>query len=275
MMSYSGPVSRYRTLLTLWVLTDMLMVVGSYLDAYLLHVGWILSSDYPLQRHLLVAAVVAPIVIILLTVTRTYALTRKQTTVRNALYILFCALVGTALFTLLYYFGFQDLFSRRLLAYAFAFSFVGLWLWHIAFSAWMRRMLRRNPPAFPTLIVGLTREASEVITSMNTHKSPFTPVAILDARGAKEKEVNGVPVLGKLNVLEETLLSKKITHLLQCSDLEQTINLMSACRSHGITYMVLPSVFGIVERDEAVETLEGHPVTVVRPQRGSWNWFFR
>ncbi len=67
----------------------------------------------------------------------------------------------------------------------------------------------------------------------------------------------------------------KITHVIQCSDLEQSINLLSACRARGLTYMLLPSVLGIVERDERVESLEGKAVTVVGPESGWWNWFFR
>jgi hypothetical protein len=39
--------------------------------------------------------------------------------------------------------------------------------------------------------------------------------------------------------------------------------------------MLLPSVLGIVERDERIELLEGRPVTVVRPGEKGWMWFFR
>jgi hypothetical protein len=34
-------------------------------------------------------------------------------------------------------------------------------------------------------------------------------------------------------------------------------------------------VLGIVERDERIESLEGRPVTVVRPQEHWIGWFFR
>ena len=105
-------------------------------------------------------------------------------------------------------------------------------------------------PAFPTLLVGVTRESRALLKTMRERRSALKPVAILDGRGVKDMEIEGVPVLGKLNKLEETLEKKKITHLIQGSDLEQSINLLSACRNRGITYIVLPSVFGIVERDD-------------------------
>jgi hypothetical protein len=92
---------------------------------------------------------------------------------------------------------------------------------------------------------------------------------VLDGQGIKDTEIDGVPVRGKLDKLEETLVHEHITHLIQCSNLEQTMNLLSACRNRGITYILLPSVLGIVERDERVESLEGHAVTVVRPPKAS------
>ena len=78
--------------------------------------------------------------------------------------------------------------------------------------------------------------------------------------------------MGKLNKLEDVLNEKRITHLIQCSDLEQSLNLLGACRQKGIHYILLPSVLGIVERDERVESLEGHPVTMVSPKKGVLDW---
>ncbi len=89
-----------------------------------------------------------------------------------------------------------------------------------------------------------------------------------------EKDLHGVPVLGKLDKLEETMTKKGITHLIQTSDLEHSINLLSACRKRSVAYMLLPSVLGIVERDEQIEALEGRPVTIVRPKEAAWQWFF-
>jgi hypothetical protein len=91
----------------------------------------------------------------------------------------------------------------------------------------------------------------------------------------KDVEIHGVPVEGKLNKIEEVMRGKRITHVIQCADLEQSLNLLSICREFEATYMLLPSVLGIVERDERVESLEGHPVTIVSPNEKRWQWFFR
>jgi len=177
------------------------------------------------------------------------------------------ALLGVALFTLGYYFRFTAFFSRLLLIEAFFLSSIGLWAWNILMQEIIRHLLRSPPPSFPTLIIGATREAARLIQALERHKSPIVPVGILDSRGVQEERIAGVPVLGKLNMLDTVLIEKHITHLIQCSDVEHTINLLSACRAHGVTYMLLPSVLGIVERDERMESLEGFPVTVVKPKK--------
>lgn len=266
---------RYRALMILWLLTDLILFVGMYTLAYFLRVGWILSSDFPFGQFIKITMIVAPVWFLVLATTRTFALTRSQATLRNASYITYSALVGVALFTLAYYFQFEQFFSRMLLALAFVLSTMAVWLWHIGYSALMRRILRKDPAVFPTLIIGATRESKRLIERLNTSRHPLKPVAILDGMGTSEKEICGVPVRGKLNKLEEVLEKERITHLIQCSDLEQSLNLLSACRKRGCTYLLLPSVLGIVERDERVDTLEGQPVTIVSPKEHWWTWFFR
>lgn len=266
---------RYRILLILWLLTDLALFVASFALAYFLRVGFLFSSDFPFDQYLQAVALVAPAWLIVLATTRTFHLTRNQITIRNGAYIAYAALVGVALVTLTYYFRFTDFFSRLLLVEAFLITTAVTWVWHIVFNEIARRILRMNPPVFPTLIVGVTRESKALIHELNKHRNPLKPVAILDGHGTSEKEIHGVPVKGKLNKLEETLTEMRITHLIQCSDLEQSLNLLSACRTRGIHYVILPSVLGIVERDERVESLEGRPVTIVSPRGNVWSWFFR
>lgn len=266
---------RYRVLLLLWILSDFALFIASYALSYFFRVGWILSTDFPFDQFIAVTAAIAPLWLLVLSTTRTFHLTRNQATVRNALYIAYASVVGVALFTLGYYFTYTIFFSRLLLGYAFIIHAVTTWLWHITFDHMKRRVLRMRPPAFPVLIIGVTRESRALISRLNRRRSPLTPVAILDSTGVRDPEIDGVPVLGKLNKLEEVLGRFGITHLIQCSDLEQSLNLLSACRQRGLSYVLLPSVLGIVERDERVESLEGYPVTVVDPRGGVWSWFFR
>ena len=233
-----------------------------------------MSTDFPFEPYITVVAIVAPMWMIVLITTRTFALTRSQSSMRNLAYIIYSSAVGTALFALGYYFLYGLFFSRMLLLYALVISTVAIWGWHLLYSRFQRMMLRRDPPVFPTLIVGVTRESRELIKKLNKGSNPLRPVAVLDGKGCKDSDIDGVPVRGKLNKLED-VLGEGITHLIQCSDLEQSLNLLSACRQNKITYMLLPSVLGIVERDEKVESLEGQPVTMVGPKENILMWFFR
>ncbi len=266
---------RRTLLLVAWLLTDLLVFAACYAAAYFTRVGFIFSSDFPFQTFFVVTLLVAPVWLAMLIGTRTFALLRKQLSVRTFAYIVFAGIGAASLFSLLYYFLFGAFFSRALLFMALTLSIVCTWAWHLLFGFLTRHLMRRDPATYPTLIVGATREATSLIQQLEVNKSPLKPVAILDGRGVSEKSVKGVPVVGKLNKLEETLDQYRITHLIQCSDLEQSMNLLGACRKRGITYMLLPSILGIIERDERIETLENRSVTAVRPKAPIWQWFFQ
>jgi FlaA1/EpsC-like NDP-sugar epimerase len=172
--------------------------------------------------------------------------------------------MASAMFTLAYYFLHDRFFSRLLLVYAGALSFIFTVVWHLAFDQWQRRVLRKSPAAYPVLIIGTNREAERFIVLLQEKQSPLKPVGILDPQGSPKKELAGVPVLGKLNKLEETLKTLRPKYLVQCSNLEHSINLIGACRGHGITYMLLPSVLGVMGGSEEFVQIEGQSMATVR-----------
>lgn len=261
-------------LIALWLMTDVLIFVGAYTLAYFLRVGFIVSTDFPLNLFLRTVFLVAPVTVAVMAQLGVFRLMRNQSEKRNLAHIVFAAAMGSALFTLTYYFLYIAFFSRLLLVYAFMLSTGFFIVWHIGLEQVIRRFLRMGRPLFPTLIVGATREAQALIKELNNQRSPLTPVAILDAKGTKETQIHGVPVEGKLNKLEETISKHRITHLIQCSDLEQSINLLSACNNRNITYILLPSVLGMVNNTESIESIEGRQVAMVRPVKKWWHWFF-
>lgn len=265
---------RQHILVALWLLGDAALFIGTYATAYVLRVGWILSTDFPLGRLLAVITAISPLWLLVLAAFGAFHPLRNQRTFAAFAHVCTAALLGVALFTLGYYFRFTAFFSRLLLLEAFILSSVIPWAWHAIMQGIIRRALRASPPSFPTLIIGATRETVRLLRALRERKSPLAPVAILDAQGTKEDTLEGVPVCGKLNRLEEILTEKRVTHLIQCSNIEHTANLLGACRARGVTYMLLPSVLGIVERDERIESLEGFPVTVVRPHRQWWTRLF-
>src|SRR3989338_10193239 len=147
-----------RILLSLWLVSDLLLFVASYALAYFLRVGFLFSTDFPFDHYLQAVAFVAPLWMLVLATTRTFHLTRNQKTLRNGAYIAYASLVGMSLVTLAYYFRFTDFFSRLLLIEAFLICTVATWVWHIVFNEIARRILRRDPPVFPTLVVGRSEE---------------------------------------------------------------------------------------------------------------------
>ncbi len=258
----------------LWLLGDVTLFVCAYVLAYFLRVGFIFSTDLRFDLYLATTLLTVPVWLCAMTATRTFSLTRNQLTWRSFAYCVFAGVFAAAVFTLFNYFGFKLILSRRLLFYILVFTTVPVWTWHVAVQRATRAWLSKHK-VFRALIVGLTRESAAHIARMQKAKHPIVPVAIVDAYGTKETSVHGVPVVGKLNKLEEAFVTYGITHLVQCAHVEQSLNLLSACRQRGITYILLPSVLGIVERDETVDTLEGLPVLFVPPTRSLWNWFFR
>jgi FlaA1/EpsC-like NDP-sugar epimerase len=237
-------------------------------------VGWIVSTDFPLNVYSQTVFLTAPVCVAVLAFLGVFRLMRNQGEVRNVMHIVFACVVACAFFTLAYYFIHTAFFSRLLLIYAFVLSTAALIIWHIGYERVMRRVLRMGRPVYPTLIIGATREAARMIKTLNYQKNPLTPVAVLDGHGTKETHLEGVPVEGKLNKLEETITKYRVTHLIQASDLEQSINLLSACRNRGIVYMLLPSVLGMIEGNERIESIEGQQVTSVRAKKQLLGWFF-
>ena len=86
---------RRASLVALWLLTDLAVFVGAYALAYFLRVGFIFSSDFPFGRYIAVAALVSPAWLAMLAGTRTFALLRKQLSVRTLAYVTFAG-VGSA-----------------------------------------------------------------------------------------------------------------------------------------------------------------------------------
>lgn len=257
---------RRTFLLLCWLATDIALFIAAYAVAYFLRVGFIVSTDFPLDKYMQTALIVAPFWIGTMLELGIFRLTRIQGSRKNLTHILFSCVLASALFTLAYYFLHNNFFSRLLLVYAGLINLGFTVVWHLAFDSWQRKVLRKNPAAYPVLIVGLNREAERLIDLLEDKQSPFKPVAILDGQGTSKTEVRGVPVLGKLNKLEEVIKTLKPSHLIQCSHLEHTINLMSVCRQHKMTYLLLPSVLGAVEGYS--EQIEGK--SFIKADHESW-----
>ncbi len=268
--------SMRRLLLTLlWLLSDATIFIGAYCLAYFFKVGWIFSTDLPFGTFLSAVLLTVPGWLFVMITMRNFGLTRRQKSLRNFAYIAYACIIGMAGFTLVFYFLKATLFSRLLLLFSGTLSAIGVFFWHVIFDQVQRAVLRSGSPTYPLLIIGTNREAERLITKLEQAKSVFTPVAVLDGKGSSAKSLVGVPVLGKLDKLEKVLQEKGITHLVQCDQLEHSLNLLSVCRQHGLTYMLLPFVLGVIEDHVPTESLEGQQVVTIEPRSRLFEWFFR
>ncbi|MBI1934221.1 hypothetical protein HYS30_00995, partial [Candidatus Peregrinibacteria bacterium] len=184
---------RPQTLIVLWILSDAALFVGTYVLAYFLRVGWILSTDFPFRNLLTIVTGITPLWLLILIAFGVFHPLRNQKTILTLSHMSAAALLGVALFTLGYYFRFTAFFSRLLLIEAFFLSSIGLWAWNVIMQGMIRRLLRSPPPSFPTLIIGATREAARLIHTLEKQQSPLTPMGILDSRSVRESHIAGIP----------------------------------------------------------------------------------
>ena len=177
--------------------------------AYFLRVGFILSSNVPFWNFLISVMLSGIPWLGCLVITRTFGLTRNQKTIRNLFYIGYACAVGMALVALASFFLYRMIFSRLLLLIGAGINLAVVSLWHGLFEQVHRALLRMSPPAFPTLIVGITRESRALLKQMRESRNPLTPVGVLDTYGSSEQTIEGVPLLGRLHKLPSSLFARR------------------------------------------------------------------
>ena len=90
-------------------------------------------------------------------------------------------------------------------------------------------------------------------------KSHIKPVAIIDANGSGKSIIDGVPVVGKMNMFEKTIAQHNIDNILQADHLEQSLNIINYALQNNIKYMMPPELLGIFQGEQYIEEIEGQP----------------
>jgi FlaA1/EpsC-like NDP-sugar epimerase len=173
-------------------------------------------------------------------------------------------LVGVTIFVLIFFFNRDIFFSRLILAYVWGISNILL----IA-NAWAFRLIKfhsykKGLGTKKTLIVGANKVAEEVIKNFQTQEPFYEPVAILDAYGTKKKKILGVPVLGKMNSLEDVLKEQNIKAIAQADCIEQSVNLVQICEKNNLDYFLSPNLFGAYHANISSEYLGKLPFVSLR-----------
>ncbi len=235
---------RYITLIS-----DLVLLIGAFVLSYGLRVGWVWSTDLPFQPYFISASAAALGWILVLLSFRGYNPDVRFTRPVHLLKVTIAGVTGTALFGLIYYFVQKEFFSRLLLVYIFAFGTGLMVLFHLFMQHMEKRLILSGIGITKVLIIGSHRGVEAFIQKLQRNSSRYVPVAILDGYGTKLKEISGVPVLGKLNILEDTIEQHDIGAIVQADNIEQVVNILHFCEQQSLEYYLLPYALGSYHQD--------------------------
>lgn len=249
------------------VFVDYIALIIAFALAYFVRVGFIFSTDFPFTPYFRVSLLVSLAWVGFFTVFRLYALEKRTDTREHVLRLLLINLLGTGTF-LLFFFTFRKLlFSRLILVYVFLISTLFLVLIHY-FAQKIRGLYSQKSIGISrVMIIGSNRSAEKLIQSLKSLSSKHRPIVILDGYGSSKKEVAGVPVLGKLNILESTVNEYHIDEIIQVDNIEQALNLITFCQQRGLKYAMLPSLLGVFYDQIEVEHMEFQPVVRLKDRK--------
>lgn len=251
---------RYLTLFL-----DYFLLLGAFSLAYFVRVGFILSSDFPFAPYFGSAVIASALWIVSLVVFRGYTPNVRFNRLIHLLKVFISGMTGTAAFGLIFYFAEKELFSRLLLIYIFVFGSALMVLFHLLMLRIERMLVQKGYGVTRLLIIGSNRGVRSFIETLQKNRSPYVPVAILDGYGTSQKEIEGVPILGKLNILEETIDSQRIDAIVQGDNIEQVVNIHSFCQQAGLDYYLLPYLFGAYQDSLRIQYLEKALITPDKP----------
>ncbi len=227
------------------------------------YVDFILSSKFSFMDYILPALYTSPLWLVVMYFANGYKVELQVKSFRHLQRIIFVCLVGIAIYIVTFFFLRMELFSRLIFVMIFMFSVLLIFNSHIVINTIAKHFYKRGIGTFPTLIIGTTREAQKLIGLLKENNSIHQPVAILDGYGTKLKEISDVPVLGKLNIFEDTIKKHKIEQIIQTDNLEQTINILNFALQNNLKYAMLPTLLGVHGKGSKVEEVEGVPVVRV------------
>jgi FlaA1/EpsC-like NDP-sugar epimerase len=238
------------------LVADYFLLLGAFILAYFVRVGFIFSTDLPFFPYLFSSFLAAALWILSLIVFRGYSTAVRFNKPIHLMKVLVAGLTGTAAFGLIFYFSEKALFSRLLLVYIFAFGILAMLITHLLMLTIERSLIRRGYGITRLLVIGSNRGVKSFIASLKANDSSYLPIAILDGYGTSQKDIAGVPVLGKLNILEEVVDGYQIQAIVQGDNIEQVVNIHSFCLQHGLDYYLLPYLFGAYQGQLQVSFLE-------------------
>jgi len=108
------------------------------------------------------------------------------------------------------------------------------------------------------VIVGYDSESHVIVESIkNRVKNPKNIVGIIDNNISKGKEVDGIPVLGKILDIESIVKKNNIQGILQIGHFEQATNMIVFSRANNLVYRALPVASDTYAKNMKEESFDG------------------
>ncbi|MBN2086964.1 hypothetical protein JW758_01320 [Candidatus Peregrinibacteria bacterium] len=255
----------------LQIIVDGILILGAFALAYFLRIGFYFSNDFPFSQYFIIAAITTPITLLYMFFIRAYKMSQQVLSLRHLQRLTFVALENIFLFMILYYFTFREFFSRMILIFVFLLTLLFTYTWHIAFRWILKKASTREIGVYRTLVIGSNRPAEHIIKMLIKSKSHIKPVAVIDAHGSSKKMINGIPVVGKMNLFEKTIADHDIDIILQVDNLEQSLNIINYALANNIKYFMPPELLGIFQGNQMLEEVEGMPFLKVNRDKKWWH----
>lgn len=253
------------------IAVDALLILAAFALAYFLRIGFYFSTDFPFAPYFRVALMTAPVTIFFMFFARAYKLNQQILSWRHLQRVGFVAVMNVAVFMVLYYFTYRNFFSRLILVYLFALTFLLVYGWHAQFRWILKTMSHHEIGVVRTLVIGANRPAEDIVRSLIGSRSHIKPVAIINAHGGGKKIVAGVPVVGKLDRFEKTVADYGIEHIIQADHLEQTVNILNYALDNNLGYAMPSTLLGVMQADQSLEEIEGKPFFRVTRKKRWWD----
>jgi len=235
---------------------DATLLLLTFIAAYYVRIGSFYSTDFPFEPYLENALWAIPLWIFLLAWGGRYELQEK--TWHEILRIIsFSSLVGAMLFVLIFFFRQYILFSRLIVIYIVLLGTALGMLSYFLETRLQNWKVQNQKDTVRVLIIGVNRAAQEIISQLLQKKSRHQPVAILAPFGGHTKEIQNVPVVGKLDALERAVEKYDIHEILLCDGLEQMLNLLSFAEGKFLEFRVSPEILGVFRENISPEIIAG------------------
>lgn len=229
------------------IIIDALLIICAFLLAFYLRIGGLQSSDFPFEPYFYLTLLITPLFIFLFAWSGLYSFTPKNLW-QKLHAISLSALAGSMAFVLIFFFNREIFFSRMIVLLIFLFSTFFVWGFHFLLLILRQKNWKKGKNVQRVLIIGANKAAEKAIKNL-LGKTEYFPVAVLAPYGSKQKDVLGVPVVGKLDALEKIIDEYQIDEIIQCDAVEQSLNLIAFAEGKFLGFKMSPQILGAFHKN--------------------------